>query len=304
MTKTFAAAALGKRRREAEQPLDDGGPAGNHTQEMPPPKRARGGGSRGTAKGIPKAPRSAARTRHKPAARIPESKINNKPKEAGRGAERLATPSSQGIYHQSLPGPSFQQGWAVDATNGKPTRVEGSVVEEAVHHIDNTVQQEQQQATECFKIPRKFEPLYRLFLQTSKADIARGAVQAIKCRVCPDAYLRNFEEFKRHCKTSEAHPQELHFCDLCGDYFARSDALNRHHRKPPPECKLPECEDELKKALEKALEKRRETEKAHTVFIRHLNNCLATGAAIGRTFSQIIKDMYPGSSKKRTGGSK
>ena len=257
------------------------------------PKRARGGE---TAKGIPKAARSAARTRHKPVARIPKQRINGKPKEAGRGVERLATPSSQGIYHQSLPGPSFQQDWAVDATNGKPTWVEGRVEESAVHHIDSTVQQQQQQqATKCFKIPRKLEPEHRLLLQTSKADIARGAVQVIKCRVCPDANLKDFEEFKRHCRTSEAHPQELHFCDRCGDYFARSDALRRHRRMPPPECNVD---------MKTAAEKRRETEKALTDFTRHLQDCLETDADIGRPFSQIIKDMYPGSSKKRTGGRK
>ena len=262
---------------------------------MPPLKRARGGE---TAKGNPKAARSAARTRYKPVARILKTRITDKPKEAGRGAERLATPSSQGIYHQSLPGPSFQQGWAVDAANGKPTWVEGSVEEKEVHHIESTVQQQQEEVTEYFKIPRKFRPEYRLLLQTSKAEIARGAVQAIKCRVCPDANLRDFEEFKRHCRTSEAHPQELHFCDRCGDYFARSDALKRHHERPPPECKV---DPENK---EKAAEKRRVTEEALKDFIRHLERCLMTNEDVGRPFSQIIKDMYPGSSKKRTGGRK
>ena len=266
---------------------------GTHAHETQPPKRARGSEK---AKGFLKATRSVIRTRDKPAARIPKPRKNGKPKKAGRGAERLATPSSQGIYHQSLPGPNFQQGWAVDSANGKPTCVEGSVEENAVHHIDSTVQQQQGEATEHFKIPRIFEPEHRLLLQASKADIARGAVQAIKCRVCPDANLRNFDEFKRHYRTSEAHPQELHFCDRCGDYFGRSDALKRHRKKPPPECKVDDPEE--------VAEKRRETEKAHKTFIRRLKDCLTMDADIGRPFSHIIKDMYPGSSKKRTGGSK
>jgi hypothetical protein len=37
-------------------------------------------------------------------ARIPKQATNGKPKEAGHGAERLVTLSSQGIYHQSLLG--------------------------------------------------------------------------------------------------------------------------------------------------------------------------------------------------------
>jgi hypothetical protein len=117
---------------------------------MPPPKRARGGGAE---REILKAARSAARTSRKPAARIPYAKITGKPKEAGRGAEMLATSSSQGFYHQSLPGPSFQQGWAVDAADGKPIWVEGSVGEEAVHNIDSTVQQQNEKATELLAIP-------------------------------------------------------------------------------------------------------------------------------------------------------
>jgi hypothetical protein len=296
VTETLApAGALGKRRREAEQPqaLGDGGPAGAHTHEMPPPKRARGGG---TAKGIPKAARSAARTRRKPAARIPNASTDSKPKEAGRGAERLATPSSQGIYHQSLPGPRFRQGWAVEAADGKLTWVEGSVDEEAVHHIDSTVQQQQEEATELLVIPRKFKPEYRLLLQASEADFARGAVQAIKCRICPDTKLKNFEEFKRHCRTTETHPLEIHFCDHCGDFFARLDSLKRHRNLPPAEC--------IKVTPAIAAEKRRVTEDEHEDFIRRLEHGLMTGEDIGRPFSQIIKEKYPESSKKRTGGSK
>jgi hypothetical protein len=294
VTETFAPApALGKRRREAEPPLGDGGPAGTTTHDIPPPKRARGGGK---AKGIPKAARSAARTRSKPAARIPKHKIDNKPKEAGRGAERLATPSSQGIYHQSLPGPSFQQGWAVEAADGKLTWVEGSVDEEAVHHTDSTVQQEHEEETEQFVIPRIFRPAYRLFLQATEAEFARGAVQAIKCRVCPETKLKNFEEFKRHCRTTETHPLELHFCGHCGDYFARPDSLKRHWNKPPPECPT--------NTPAEAEEKRRVTEDEHRVFVQRLEDCLTTGEDIGRPFSHIIKERYPKSSKKRASGSR
>ena len=263
---------------------------GTYTHELPPWKRARGGE---TTKGILKAARSAARSRHKPVARIPKTKNSDKPKAVGRGAERLATPSAQGIYHQPLPGPSFQQGCAVEAADGKLTWVEGSV-EEAMHHVDSTVEQ-QEVTNKHFKIPRKFEPGYRLLLQASDADFARGDIQEIKCLLCPSAKFKNFQEFKRHCDFTEAHPLVIHFCDQCGDFFARLDALVRHCKKRPPECHgvTPEM----------ATQKRRETEEAHEDFIRRLEHGSRTGQDIGKPFSQIIKDRFPGSSKKkRTGG--
>ena len=221
--------------------------------------------------------------------------ISDKPKEAGRGAERLATPNAHGIYHQSSLGPSSQQGWAVEPAYGQPAWVEGSVGEEAAHRIDSTVRQQQEEATELFKIPRIFKPRYRLLLQASEVDFARGAVQTIKCRLCPDTKLKDFEEFKRHCKNTETHPLEIHFCDSCGDYFARRDSLKRHQDRPPAECR--------KVTRLKAAEKRRVTEDEHEDFIRRLEHGLMTGEIIGRSFTQIIKEKYPESSKKRTGGS-
>jgi hypothetical protein len=137
-----------------------------------------------------------------------------------------------------------------------------------------------------------------LLLQTSEADDARGAVQEIKCRLCPDAKLKDFEEFKRHCRTSETHPREIHFCDRCGDFFARVDALKRHRSQPPAECRSV--------TPAKAAEKRRVTEEEHERFVRRMEQALTAGEGIGnlKGFSQIIKEKYPKSSKKRTGGSK
>jgi hypothetical protein len=281
--------ALGKRHREAEE-LHDGGP-GINTHIMPPQKRARGRTS-----GILKEEWSAARTHHNLVVRIPDTKINSKPEEAGRGAGMLATPNAHGIYYQSLLGPSSQQGWAVEPADGKPTWEEGRVDEEAAHRIDSTVQQQQEGAEKLFEIPRKLKPGYTLLLQVSEADDARGAVQAIKCRLCPDSNLKDFEEFKRHCKTSETHPLVIHFCNRCGDFFARGDSLKRHHNQPPAECRKVTPVD--------AAEKRRETEKEHKAFMARLRSSLETGEDIGKGFSQIIKERFPQSSKKRMGGSK
>ena len=184
----------------------------------------------------------------------------------------------------------------MEPADGKLTWVEGSVDEEAVYDIDSTVQQQHEETTELFAIPRIFKPEYGLLLQASEADLARGAVQTIKCRLCPQTRLKNFEEFKRHCRTTEAHPLEIHFCDPCGDFFARQDSLKRHLQKPPPEC--------TKVTPVKAAEKRSVTRQEHRAFIQQLERGLMTGEDIGKPFCQIIKEKYPESSKKRTGGSK
>jgi hypothetical protein len=284
--------ALGKRLREAEGPQGNGGLVGVNTYNMPPPKRARGRTS-----GIPKAKRSAASTRHNFVARIPQTKINRKPKEAGRGAERLATSNVHGFYYQSSLGPSFQQGWAAEPAHGKPTWVEGSVDEDAAHRTNSTVQQEQQQegAKELFKIPRTLTSRYRFLLDASEADWARGAVQTIQCRLCPGTEFSTFEEFKRHCKSTETHPLEIAYCDHCGDFFGRTDSLKRHRNQPPPECR--------KVSPTEAAKKRRTTMKLHKRFLRRLDDGLLTVDDITTGFAQMIKSLYPQSSKKRTGGS-
>jgi hypothetical protein len=90
---------------------------------------------------------------------------------------------------------------------GRPTWVEGRVDEEVVHQTDSTVQQQTEKATELFRIPRIFKPEQWQFLQTSEADLARGAVEAIKCRLCPKSQLKNFEELLRAARLSKAAPR-------------------------------------------------------------------------------------------------
>ena len=91
-----------------------------------------------------------------------------------------------------------------------------------------------------------------------------------------------------------AHPRKIYFCDDCGDFFARSDSLKRYRVHPPAEC--------LDISPEKANEKRRMTQDTHDEFTARLEGCLGTGEDIGIPFSQIVKDMYPNSSKKRKKG--
>ena len=271
-------------------PQGDGSLVWVHNHEVPPRKRARGSGR---TKGIPKGAQSGASTSHEPVARIPRTKINDKPK-AGRGAERLATPSAQGVYHQTLPGPSFQRDSVVDAAHGKPAWVEGSDDEEAAHHSDDTQNQKEENTKKLFYIPHRFEPRHMMFLQASESDAARGAVEAIKCRVCLDMEFKDFNRFKRHCDFTEVHPLVIHFCNLCGDFFARSDALVRHGTNRPSECP--------KVTPNTAVQKHRETVEAHEDFVWGLQHCLNTGQDTRtlKPFNQIIKDKFPGSSKKRT----
>jgi hypothetical protein len=81
-----------------------------------------------------------------------------------------------------------------------------------------------------------------MFLQTSEADLVRGAVEAIRCRLCPKAQFKNFEEFKRHSTL------------------------------PPRECRrvIPAG----------AAEKRQRTKEAHEDFVLRMRHALRAGEGI------------------------
>ena len=128
-------------KRRFEKFHSNEGPVVISTHNMLSQKQARGG----TSNGISEAKVSVIGVCHKPAARIPKSKIKNEPKEAGCGEERLATQNAQGICHQSFLGPSFQQHWAAEDTHGQLIWIEGSVEEDAMSHIGSTAQQQQRE---------------------------------------------------------------------------------------------------------------------------------------------------------------
>ena len=275
--------ARGKRRRDAEESYSNGVLV---VDVMPPHKRVR----RGPCNGNPEAVWSGASTHCTSETRIP-TENNEISKEAGRGAEGLATPNVQGVSHHSLLGPSFQQGWVVATVQGQQlpgVKVRVEEGQEVQHNMANT---EQQEEGHLFEIPSNFEGL-SLLLAATEDDWACRAVNKIECRLCPDSGFSKWDDFKRHCRTAEAHPLEISFCEHCGDFFARSDSLRRHLKQPPAEC--------LEVTPEKAEEKRRETEREHGDFIGRVERSLTTGEDIGAPFAQIIKQMYPGSSKKRT----
>ncbi len=262
-----------KRRRHESQ--GDGAPVIVDCCGMLPQKRARGD----KPNGVLKAARSAPRTRHKPATRTPKQTTNSDPKEAGRGAGRLAIPDSQGIHHRSLLGPSLQQGWAVEAADGQLIWVEGSV-DEMAHRTDNTVLQQQQKEEvqqECFETSRRGTRRY------SWRRKVRGAVREIKCRYCPDTKFKKWSEFKRHCDHTETHLLTIYFCKDCGGHFARSDACQRHCKNRPPQC--------LRETPEEADAKCRATQRAHDEFIGRLEGHLTTGEDIGTPFTKTIKAL-------------
>jgi hypothetical protein len=145
---------------------------------------------------------------------------------------------------------------------------------------------------ELFQIPRRLGKVYKALLKASPADWACGYVPTLKCRLCPSADFGHWEDFKRHCKYMEAHPFEIVFCDHCGDFFARQDALDRHRRSRPRACVALGFKPEM------ALLKRQVTEMVLKMFMRRLEWCLKTNEDIGAPFSQIIKTIFPGSSKR------
>jgi hypothetical protein len=151
-------------------------------------------------------------------------------------------------------------------------------------------QRQKEEKEKLFKIPRKLKTEHKALLVATETDLARGTVQEIKCRLCPDTNFKKWEDYKRHCDTIEAHPLKISFCDFCGDFFARGDSLRRHRINQPPEC--------ASITPERAAGKRRETQKAHDEFIGRLEGFLKRGEDIGKPFSQIIKKKYPKSAKK------
>ena len=103
----------GKRRHDAEESYGNGVPVAD---VMPPHKRVRGGPCNGL--GNLEATCSGASTRtHRMPDMVPTSNKDT-PKDARRGAEGLTNPNVQGVYHHSLLGQSFEQGWVATTAQG------------------------------------------------------------------------------------------------------------------------------------------------------------------------------------------
>jgi hypothetical protein len=224
-----------------------------------------------------------------PQAQGPDKSINRKSKAAGRGAERLASTTARGVYDRSLPGHSVSQGSMGALVPGQSSWIEEREVE--VQHDTGSAAPQQivlQSAENAedgnlHAIPKKLSTRQRLMLETTQADEERGAVSAIKCKLCPSAGFSSWETFKRHCKTCEKHPAELRFCPRCGDYFARPDSGKRHRK-----------DDELKKKCrntrpEWAREKKQNVKRLLREFEASLGHRLRNGGDITLSPSSRIR---------------
>jgi hypothetical protein len=279
---------LGKRSRDDEGTCDEWGLNTNNDHQPHPNKK---GKKKMEVNEVLESRWPSNRAHHKSATRTP-TETNVKSKTVGCGAGKLVATTAQEVSHQYLLGPSVQQVLMWPTAPEKPTWVEGSVERGTQHHENGMVgpQVLSKQLKELFKIPPRLKERHRALLAATQADWERAAVDVLKCRLCPDADFSDFEDFKRHCDTSEAHPSKISFCSHCGDFFARGDALKRHHDKPPGEC--------VKAVADKADLKRRETVRAHKAFEERLARWLKTGEEIGLPFAHLIKEMFPNSSKK------
>jgi hypothetical protein len=208
----------------------------------------------------------------------------------------LAAPSAHQMYHHPLPGPSVQ-GLMGNTAQGERPRIEGSEVELTLHYASSVPVGQQQdtaknreRADGGFRIPKSLRQRHRDLLRAKSDDWERGTVGMLKCRLCPDAAFANWEDYKRHCNFSEAHPLDIHFCKYCGDFFARTDSLKRHQTSRPPEC--------LSTTPTEANVKRQATNKAYETFKNKLEGFLRGEGEVGTPFGQIIKGLLPSTSKR------
>jgi hypothetical protein len=227
---------------------------------------------------------------------------HGKSEAAGRGAGRLAAPNAHEVYHEFLPGPSVQQELVVTTAQGELPWIEGSVEGATRNHTSSIVQQqevvngahdgerEDVKGRPIYLIPRRLSQRQMGLLKATPDELARGAVGKLKCRLCPDAGFKDWEEYRRHCNVMEAHPLKLSFCNFCGDFFARTDALARHREHRPKECRDAKEEE--------AQAKRAVTEQMHEEFEEQLKCYLETNKAIGEPFSQRVKARFTKSSKR------
>jgi hypothetical protein len=205
--------------------------------------------------------------------------MNGKSKAAGPGAGRLAAPNSQGVDHESLPGPSSRKELVGTTVQDQLPWVEGS-------EEDTTMDEK----GELFQIPKGLDLRHRRFLEAMPDDFANGTIQEVKCRLWPDAGFSDWYKFRRHCDKMEVHPQNISFCQYCGDFFTRKETLRWHEETRAPECvSITEAEAAVKCT---------ETQKAHDAFQEKLKRCLANTGEAWTPFAQIIVEMFPNSSKK------
>ncbi|KAI9462897.1 hypothetical protein BJY52DRAFT_1255873 [Lactarius psammicola] len=287
---------LGKRSHTSEKD-EIVGSGGLEAEGDDPRPRKKGKGSSET-QGILEVAESSSTTQHKSATRNPKQRTNQKSKAAGRGARGHAATSAQGVYDRFPPGPSVQHELTGAITQGL-TWVEESTQGEEPQQMGGTGQQQQQVAQNGagaeegdppFPIPGSLRERYSKLLAATEADLERGAVNELRCRLCPSAQFSTWEGFKRHCDTTRVHPWDIFICDHCGDYFGRSDSFMRHRRRRPRMCQ--------KAIPERAEAKGRDIKRLHEDFKARMVHCLDDVGEIGIPFFRTVKAKYPSSSRR------
>jgi hypothetical protein len=109
-----------------------------------------------------------------------------------------------------------------------------------------------------------------------QANWERKAVDVLKCRLYPSADFNDWEDFKHHCDTAEAHSAKISYCGHCGNFFAHGDALKRHCDKRPGEC--------IDGTADIADWKRSETDRVHKEFEARLKLYLRPARRSGSIF--------------------
>ena len=186
-------------------------------------------------------------------------------------------------------GLSVPQGSVGLLVQEQPSWVEESVQVDIRRDIGSSapqqivVQENAEDGEDLREIPGTLTERHRLMLLTTQAERERGGVRTIKCKLCPDMQFSKWATFRRHCKESEMHPLKLHYCDWCGDYFARIDSRNRHQKSKEDACRKTSHDD--------AMQKKEKVGRLFMSFAARLTCCLERGEEIEPTFSEAATRM-------------
>ena len=289
---------LGKRHRWADDDLDDQGPGTENGHGLCPGKE--GKIKVATTFGGLEAGEPPNRTCRNTGVKASAS-VHTTSEAAESRADMPMVLIAQGSCGRPLQRPSVQQQSTGTTVREETPSVEVAVQEATWDQSDSMVAQEEEgeynvdegkleaMKDNPFHIPKRLDGKYKRFLEATSEDFRRGTLDELKCKLCPTAGFSTWDDFVRHCKTTKSHPLKLFFCDNCGDFFARHDSLKRHCKNRPSRC--------FGVALHEAEKKRRETERIHEQFKKNLDAYLETNEGAWTTFTQVIKEKYPGTSK-------
>jgi len=181
---------------------------------------------------------------------------------------------------------------------GQPSWTEEREREEMRHDTSSTLPQQSEPQTPdiaedlvgLHAIPTNLTAWQELLLETTPADLERGAVSVVKCRLCPADRFKTWACFCRHCRDCEEHPAKINCCGRCGIYFGRQDSKKRHHESATKAC----CETPPNEAASR----KSKAEELLAAFQARVRNCLRTGEELGSKFAAIARAELPSKSKK------